>query len=39
MYPAEEVVADALGPPIRRAAVQMEGMGLLCPSLDPPRLH
>ena len=39
MYPAEEVAAGALGPRIRRAAVQMEGMGLWRPSLDPLRLH
>ena len=39
MYPAEEVAAGALGPRSRRAAVQMEGMGLWRPSLDPLRLH
>ena len=38
MYPAEAVAAGALGPRIRRAAVQMEGMGLWRPSLDPLRL-
>ena len=39
VYPGAEVVACALGPRIRRAAVQMEGMGLWRPSLDPLRLH
>ena len=39
MYLAEEVAAGALGPRIRRPVVQMEGMGLWRPSLDPLRLH
>ena len=39
MYPADEVAAGALGPRIRLAVVQMEGMGLWRPSLDPLRLH
>ena len=39
MYPAEEVAASALGPRVRRAAIQMEGMGLWRPSMDPLRLH
>ena len=39
MYPAEEVAAVALGPRIGCAAVQMKGMGLWLPSLDPLRLH
>ena len=39
MYPADEVATGALGPRIRRAAVQMEGMGLWRPSLDPLRLQ
>ena len=39
MYPAEEVAAGVLGPRVRRAAVQMEGMGLWRPSMDPLRLH
>ena len=39
MYPAEEVAAGALGPRIRCAAVQMEGMELWRPSLDPLQLH
>ena len=39
IYPAEEAATGALGPRIRRAAVQMEGMGLWHPSLDPLRLH
>ena len=39
MYLAEEVAAGALGPRIFRTAVQMEGMGLWRPSLDPLRLH
>ena len=34
MYSAEEVAAGALGPWIRRTAVQMEGMELWRPSLD-----
>ena len=38
-FPAEEVAADALGPRVRRASVQMEAMGLWHPSLDPLRLH
>ena len=39
MYPAEEVAAGALGPRIRRAVIQMEGMGLWRPSMDLLRLH
>ena len=39
MYPAAEVATGILGPRVRRAAIQMEGMGLWCPSLDPLRLH
>ena len=39
VYPAAEVAAGALGPRIRRAAVQMEGMALWRPSLDPLRQH
>ena len=39
MYPAEEVAAGALGPRVRRAVVQTEGMGLWRPSMDPLRLH
>ena len=38
-FPAEDVAAGALGPRVRRAAVQMEAMGLWRPSLDPLRLH
>ena len=38
-FPAEDVAAGALGPWVRRAAVQMEAMGLWRPSLDPLRLH
>ena len=38
-FPAEEVVAGALGPRVCRTSVQMEGMGLWHPSLDPLRLH
>ena len=38
-FPAEDVAAGALGPRVRRAAVQMEAMGLWRSSLDPPRLH
>ena len=38
-FPAEDVAAGALGPRVRRAAVQMETMGLWRPSLDPLRLH
>ena len=36
---ADEVVAVALGPRVRRASAQMEAMGLWRPSLDPLRLH
>ena len=39
VYPGVEVVAGALGPRIHRVAVQMEGMGLWRPSLDPLRLR
>ena len=39
VFPAEDVAAGALGPRVRRAAVQMEAMGLWRPSLDPLRLH
>ena len=39
VYPAAEVAMGALGPRVRRAAVQMEGMGLWHPSMDPLRLH
>ena len=35
MYPAAEVATGALGPRVRRAAVQMEGMGLWHRSMDP----
>ena len=38
-FPAEDVVAGSLSPRVRRAAVQMEAMGLWRPSLDPLRLH
>ena len=38
-FPAEDVAAGALGPRVRRAAVQMEAMGLWRPYLDPLRLH
>ena len=38
-FPAEDVAAGALGPRIRRAAVQMEAMGLWRPSVDPLRFH
>ena len=38
-YPAAEVATGALGPRVRRAAYQMESMGLWRPSLDPLRLH
>ena len=38
-FPAEDVAAGALGPRVRRAAVQMEAIGLWRPSLDPLRLH
>ena len=38
-FPAKDVAAGALGPRVRRAAVQMEAMGLWRPSLDPLRLH
>ena len=37
-YPAADVAAGALGPRVRCASVQMEAMGLWCPSLDPIRL-
>ena len=36
-YP--EIATGALGPRVRRAAYQMESMGLWRPSLDPLRLH
>ena len=39
VYPAAEVATGALGPRVRRAAIQMEAMGLWRPSLDPLRLH
>ena len=39
LYPAAEIAMGALGPRVRRAAIQMEGMGLWRPSLDPLRLH
>ena len=39
VYPAAEVATGALGPRVRGAAMQMEGMGLWRPSLDPLRLH
>ena len=38
-YPKSEVEMGALGPRVRRAAYQMESMGLWRPSLDPLRLH
>ena len=38
-YPAAEIVTGAVGPRVRRAADQMESMGLWRPSLDPLRLH
>ena len=38
-YPAAEIAMGALGPRVRRADNQMEGMGLWRPSLDPLRLH
>ena len=38
-YPAAEIETGALGPRVRRAAYQMESMGLWLPSLDPLRLH
>ena len=38
-YPAAEIATGALGPRVRRDAIQMEGMGLWRPSLDPLRLH
>ena len=38
-FPTEDVAAGALGPRVRRAAVQMEAMGLWRPSLDLLRLH
>ena len=38
-FPADEVAAGALGPRVRRAAAQLEAMGLCRPSLDPLRLH
>ena len=38
-YPAAEIATGALGPRVRRAANQMESMGLWRPSLDPLRLH
>ena len=37
--PAAEVATGALGPRVRRAAIQKEGIGLWRPSLDPLRLH
>ena len=37
VYPAAEVATGALGPWVRRAAIQMEAMGLWRPSLDPLR--
>ena len=38
-YPAVDIARGALGPRVRRAAIQMESMGLWRPSLDPLRLH
>ena len=38
-FPAAEIATGALGPRVRRAAIQMEDMGLWRPSLDPLRLH
>ena len=35
VYPDEEIATGALGPRVRRPAIQMEGMGLWRPSLDP----
>ena len=34
-FSSAEVAAGGLGPRVRRACVQMEGMGLWRPSLDP----
>ena len=34
-FPSEEVAAGAMGPRVRRASIQMEAIGLWCPSLDP----
>ena len=39
VYPAAEVATDALGPRVRHAAIQMMGMGLWRPFVDPLRLH
>ena len=39
VYPAVEIETGALGPRVHRAAIQMEGMGLWRPYLDPLRLH
>ena len=39
LYPAAEIAMGALGPRVHHAAIQMEGMGLWRPSLDPLRLH
>ena len=39
VYPAAEIATGALGLRVRRAAIQMEDMGLWRPSLDPLRLH
>ena len=38
-FPEEDEAVGALGPRVRRAAVQMEARGLWRPSLDPLRLH
>ena len=38
-FPAAEIATGALGPRVRRAAIQMDDMGLWRPSLDPLRLH
>ena len=38
-YLVAEIATGALGPRVRRAANQMESMGLWRPSLDPLRLH
>ena len=38
-FPSTDVATGALGPRVRRAAVQMEAMGLWWPSLDPIHLN
>ena len=39
VYPAAEIATGALGPRVRHTAIQMEGMGLWRPSMDPLRLY